>query len=110
MYTVEPLLGQLYVARAIQGMERVLAMVRKEVFRVLLMQPIAFFDRHGAAELSNVLAVELDSIRQCIFGCVTLTRRHGISYRVNNPVHKTQVFIFGTLRPYKFHFFCDNCR
>jgi ABC-type transport system involved in cytochrome bd biosynthesis fused ATPase/permease subunit len=72
MYTVEPLLGRVYVTRGIRALERVLTAVRMEVFRVLLMQPIAFFDRHGSTELTNVLAVDLDTIRSCIFGCAAV--------------------------------------
>ena len=72
MYTVEPLLGRVYVVRGIRALERVLTAVRNEVFRVLLMQPIAFFDRHGASELTNVLAIDLDTIRFCVFGCAPL--------------------------------------
>jgi ABC-type multidrug transport system fused ATPase/permease subunit len=77
MYTLEPLLGRVYVFRGIRAMERVLAVVRMEVFRVLLMQPIAFFDRHGPSELTNVLAVDLDTIRSCIFGCARLDSAAG---------------------------------
>lgn len=68
MYTIEPLLGQLYTTRAIRAMENVLSCVRKEVFRVLLMQPISFFDKHSPTDLSNILAVELDSLRSFAFG------------------------------------------
>jgi hypothetical protein len=77
MYTIEPLLGRIYVSRSIRALERVLTTVRMEVFRILLMQPIGFFDRHGPTELTNVLAVDLDTIRSCIFGCArTRDRAH----------------------------------
>lgn len=76
IYTIEPLLGQIYTTRAIRAMENVLSRVRKEVFRVLLMQPISFFDKHSPGDLSNILAVELDALRSFAFGCVAFLRSH----------------------------------
>ena len=77
MYTIEPLLGRIYAFRAVRALERALTTVRAEVFRVLLMQPIAFFDTHGASELTNVLAVDLDTIRACVFGCAPVLTHLG---------------------------------
>ena len=58
MYTIEPLLGRLYVSRALRAAESVITQVQVEVFRVLLMQPISFYDRHSTTEITNSLAVD----------------------------------------------------
>jgi hypothetical protein len=59
------------VTRALKAAESVLTQVRLEVFRVLLMQPIAFYDRHSTTEISNSLAVDLETVRSATFGCDT---------------------------------------
>jgi len=81
MYTIEPLLGRVYVSRGVKAAEGVLTAVRMEVFRVLLMQPVAFFDRRGATEITNVLAVDLETVRASVFGCAP-THLHARS-RIN---------------------------
>lgn len=81
MYAAEPLLGRVYVTRGIRALERVLASLRAETFRVLLMQPIAFFDKHGATELTNVLAVDLDTLRSCVFSCAALAACAAVAAR-----------------------------
>ncbi len=47
--------------------EKVLATLRCELFRTLLMQKIAYYDKHTASELTNLISVELDTIRSFIF-------------------------------------------
>eukprot|EP00892_Ulva_mutabilis_P003325 jgi/Ulvmu1/1364/UM011_0092.1 len=74
MYTIEPLLGRVYVSRGVKAAEGVLTAVRLEVFRVLLMQPVAFFDRRGATEITNILAVDLETIRASVFGSISRDR------------------------------------
>lgn len=48
---------------------QVLATVRRELFRTLLLQRIDFFDRHDAAELTSLINTELDSLRALVFKC-----------------------------------------
>lgn len=50
----------------LQG-EKVLATLRMELFRTLLMQKIEFFDRHSATQLQSLISVELDTVRTFIF-------------------------------------------
>jgi ABC-type multidrug transport system fused ATPase/permease subunit len=50
----------------VQG-EKVLATLRMELFRTLLMQKIEFFDRHSATQLQSLISVELDTVRTFIF-------------------------------------------
>ena len=69
MYTIEPLLGRLYVSRALRAAEAVITQVQVEVFRVLLMQPISFYDRHSTTEITNSLAVDVETVRSAVFGC-----------------------------------------
>ena len=69
MYTIEPLLGRLYVSRALRAAESVITQVQVEVFRVLLMQPISFYDRHSTTEITNSLAVDVETVRSAVFGC-----------------------------------------
>ena len=53
---------------------QVLACLRMELFRTLLMERIEFFDRHAAAELAGLLSVELDALRAFVFGNVSRDR------------------------------------
>jgi ABC-type bacteriocin/lantibiotic exporter with double-glycine peptidase domain len=61
---------KVYMENMIKAGERVLATLRLELFRVLLMQKIAYFDKHTANELTNLISVELDTIRSFIFKSV----------------------------------------
>ena len=60
----------------IKAGEKVLATLRLELFRVLLMQKIAYFDKHTANELTNLISVELDTVRSFIFKSVVFARGH----------------------------------
>lgn len=53
---------------------QVLATIRLEVFRTLLMQRISYFDVHTPSELTNLISVELDTIRTFIFNNCTRDR------------------------------------
>lgn len=47
--------------------EKVLATLRMELFRTLLMQKIEFYDKHSSTALQSLISVELDTIRTFIF-------------------------------------------
>jgi ATP-binding cassette subfamily B (MDR/TAP) protein 8 len=47
--------------------EKVLATLRMELFRTLLMQKIEFFDTNSASQLQTLISVDLDTIRTFIF-------------------------------------------
>lgn len=66
-YTLEPLLTKVYMSNMAAAGEKVLATLRLELYRTLLMQKISFFDKHSAAELASLISVELDTIRSFIF-------------------------------------------
>lgn len=66
-YLLEPLLTRVYMVNVIAAGEKVLATLRMELFRTLLMQKIEFFDRHSATALQSLISVELDTVRTFIF-------------------------------------------
>ena len=66
-YLLEPLLTRVYMVNVIAAAEKVLATLRMELFRTLLMQKIEFFDRHSATGLQALISVELDTVRTFIF-------------------------------------------
>lgn len=66
-YCLEPLLTKLYMSNVIAAGEKILATLRLELYRTLLMQRISFFDSHSASELSGLISVELDAVRSFIF-------------------------------------------
>ncbi|EFJ41513.1 hypothetical protein VOLCADRAFT_107667 [Volvox carteri f. nagariensis] len=78
-YVLEPLLtkargGVVYMYNVLSAGEKVLATLRLELFRTLLMQRLSFFDRHTTAELTALISVELDAVRSFIFNNVSRDR------------------------------------
>ena len=53
---------------------QVLAALRLELFRTLLLQKVEFFDRHTTSELTSLLSVELNNVRSFVFGNVSRDR------------------------------------
>ena len=53
---------------------QVLATLRAELFRSLLLQKIEFFDVHSASQLTNLISTELDSVRSFVFRNVSRDR------------------------------------
>lgn len=53
---------------------QVLANLRKELFRCLLLQKVQFFDVHSANELTALISSELDSVRSFVFRNVSRDR------------------------------------
>lgn len=73
-YVVEPLLTKVYMYNMMAAGEKVLATLRLELFRTLLMQRLSFFDRHTTAQLTSLISVELDAVRSFIFNNVSRDR------------------------------------
>ncbi|KAF5827722.1 P-loop containing nucleoside triphosphate hydrolase protein [Dunaliella salina] len=71
MYVSEPLFTKVYMQNLLSAAEKVLATLRMELFRTLLMQKISYFDKHTAQELASLISMELDSIRSFVFRCVS---------------------------------------
>lgn len=66
-YLLEPLLTKVYMTNVTTAGEKILATLRLELYRTLLMQRISFFDKHSSAELTSLISVELDAVRSFIF-------------------------------------------
>jgi ABC-type multidrug transport system fused ATPase/permease subunit len=66
-YVLEPLLARIYMRNLVALGEKCLAAVRQELFRTLLMQRLAFYDAHPAAELQAAVGTELDALRAFVF-------------------------------------------
>ncbi|KAK9862820.1 hypothetical protein WJX84_000045 [Apatococcus fuscideae] len=74
LYILEPLLTRIYIRTVCQVGERVLAALRLELFRTLLMQKIEFFDKHSHTELTSLISVEVDALRSFVFNNVSRDR------------------------------------
>lgn len=74
LYIVEPLLTRVYIQNICTLSEKVLATLRAELFRSLLLQKIEFFDVHTASKLTNLISTELDSVRSFVFRNVSRDR------------------------------------
>ena len=53
---------------------QVLSAMRRELFRVLLLQRVDFFDRHSEAELNALLSTELETVRSFVLSNVSRDR------------------------------------
>jgi len=73
-YVLEPMLTRVYMTNLLSVAEKVLATLRMELFRTLLMQRVSYFDKHSAAELAALISVELDTIRSFVFNNVSRDR------------------------------------
>lgn len=67
LYMLEPLVTTLYMNQVVGAGERVVAQMRMEVFRILLMQRVGFFDQHNTMELTARLNQDLDTVRNFVF-------------------------------------------
>lgn len=74
IYVIEPLLTRVYIKHMCAAGEKVLATLRRELFRTLLLQRIEFFDRHDASELTSLISNELDTLRALVFNNVSRDR------------------------------------
>lgn len=74
IYIIEPLLTRVYIKNMCAAGEKVLATLRRELFRTLLLQRIDFFDRHDPAELTALISNELDALRNLVFNNVSRDR------------------------------------
>ena len=67
IYILEPILSRVYIINACAIGEAVQSSVRREAFRILLMQRIDFFDKHRPSELTSILSKDLESLRNFFF-------------------------------------------
>jgi ATP-binding cassette subfamily B (MDR/TAP) protein 10 len=74
IYCVEPLITFVYVKCVCTLGEDVVAHLRRDLFRALLVQRVAFFDAHETAELAATLNVEIGAVRQLCVSNVSRDR------------------------------------
>lgn len=75
VYVAEPILTQVYIRSFTDLGERVLETTRVDIFRALLARSVPFFDRHSAAELTSLVASQLNQLRDV--GLASLSRDRG---------------------------------
>ncbi|XP_024532879.1 ABC transporter B family member 28 [Selaginella moellendorffii] len=66
VYVLEPVLTVVFVTNMIAAWENVMAKLRSQLFRRLLVQRIEFYDRHKVGELTSLLSTDLGSIKDII--------------------------------------------
>ncbi|KAK9792243.1 hypothetical protein WJX73_005289 [Symbiochloris irregularis] len=74
LYIVEPLLTRVYISNMVAAGEMVLSALRRELFRILLLQRIDFFDSHSEAALTSLLSSELETVRSFVLSNVSRDR------------------------------------
>ena len=74
IYVMEPVLTFFYVRNVCAVGEEVVARLREDLFRALLVQRIEFFDRNQTAKLAATLSVELGTVRTLVAANVSRDR------------------------------------
>ena len=72
VYTVEPVLTQIYIRTVTRVLEGAVAHLRRDLFQRLVANRVEFFDekRHEPAALMPLLSVELTALRDVGLGCL----------------------------------------
>ena len=74
IYVMEPVMTFFYVKNVCAVGEEVVARLREDLFRALLVQRIEFFDRNQTAKLAATLSVELGTVRTLVAANVSRDR------------------------------------
>lgn len=74
MYILEPLISGVYVDCMCRAADEIVMYLRCEVFRILLLQRIAFFDKHDSTDLVQLVGMHMEEIRSFIYSNVTRDR------------------------------------
>ncbi|CAG9466655.1 unnamed protein product [Pedinophyceae sp. YPF-701] len=74
VYTVEPILTQVYIRTMVAAGENAIATLRRKLFRAVLHQEVAFFDLGSSSELTGLLSTQLGTVRDVIVGNVSRDR------------------------------------
>lgn len=74
MYILEPLISGVYVDCMCRAADEIVLYLRCEVFRILLLQRIAFFDKHDSTDLVQLVGVHMEEIRSFVYSNVTRDR------------------------------------
>ncbi|KAF8692671.1 hypothetical protein HU200_039499 [Digitaria exilis] len=75
LYTLEPIFTIIFVVNMTVIWEQVMARLRSQIFRRILIQKMVFFDRHKVGELTGLLTSDLGSLKNVITGtlCILFT-------------------------------------
>ena len=74
MYILEPLISGVYVDCMCRAADEIVMYLRCEVFRILLLQRIAFFDKHDSTDLVQVVGMHMEEVRSFVYSNVTRDR------------------------------------
>ncbi|RLN35317.1 ABC transporter B family member 28 [Panicum miliaceum] len=66
LYTLEPIFTIIFVVNMTVIWEQVMARLRSQIFRRILIQKMVFFDRHKVGELTGLLTSDLGSLKNLV--------------------------------------------
>ncbi|XP_062186828.1 ABC transporter B family member 28 [Phragmites australis] len=66
LYTLEPIFTIIFVINMTVIWEKVMARLRSQIFRRILIQKMVFFDRHKVGELTGLLTSDLGSLKSVV--------------------------------------------
>ncbi|TKW31847.1 hypothetical protein SEVIR_2G132800v4 [Setaria viridis] len=66
LYTLEPIFTIMFVINMTVIWEQVMARLRSQIFRRILIQKMVFFDRHKVGELTGLLTSDLGSLKNLV--------------------------------------------
>ncbi|KAH8961884.1 hypothetical protein BDL97_05G071900 [Sphagnum fallax] len=66
IYVLEPVFTVVFVTNMVNVWEKVMANLRSQVFRRILIQKVEFFDRHKVGELTSILSSDLGAIKDIV--------------------------------------------
>ncbi|KAG0575564.1 hypothetical protein KC19_5G012700 [Ceratodon purpureus] len=90
IYVMEPALTVLFVTNMVHVWENVMANLRSQVFRRILIQKVEFFDRHKVGELTGILSQDLGAIKDLVNENVSRDR----GFRAFSEMMGTLVILF----------------
>ncbi|EFJ27011.1 ATP-binding cassette transporter, partial [Selaginella moellendorffii] len=93
VYVLEPVLTVVFVTNMIAAWENVMAKLRSQLFRRLLVQRIEFYDRHKVGELTSLLSTDLGSIKDIINENISRDR----GFRALSEASMSYICTLGTL-------------
>ncbi|GAB2265271.1 ABC transporter B member 28 [Dionaea muscipula] len=94
LYTLEPIFTVIFVVNMTTVWEKVMSILRAQIFRRLLIQKVEFFDRYKVGELAGLLTSDLGSLKQVVSDNISRDR----GFRALSEVIGTLAILF-TLSP-----------
>ncbi|THU73220.1 hypothetical protein C4D60_Mb04t20510 [Musa balbisiana] len=72
LYSLEPIFTIIFVTNMTIIWESVMANLRGQIFRQILIQKVEFFDRHKVGELTGLLTSDLGSLKDIVVGTICI--------------------------------------